>query len=168
MHGPGSLAGSSRRIVHGESEMPKRLYVGNLAFHSTEDSVRSAFQRAGVEPISVQVMTDRMTGQSRGFGFVEVGTDQEAQAAIAALHGQDIDGRALTVNEARERTPGGGGGGFRGGGGGGFRGGGGGGGGDRGGGGPPRGGGGGGRRGGGGGGRDRGGRGGGGGGGDRW
>jgi RNA recognition motif-containing protein len=148
--------------------MPKRLYVGNLAFHSTEDSVRSAFQRAGVEPISVQLMTDRMTGQSRGFGFVEVGTDQEAQAAIAALHGQDIDGRALTVNEARERTPGGGGGGggFRGGGGGGgFRGGGGGGGG------PPRGGGGGGRRGsGGGGGRDRGGRGGGGGGGggDRW
>ena len=158
--------------MHGESEMPKRLYVGNLAFHSTEDSVRSAFQRAGIEPISVQVMTDRMTGQSRGFGFVEVETDQEAQAAIEALHGQDIDGRALTVNEARERTPGGGGGGggggFRGGGGGGgFRGGGGGGGG----GGSPRGGGGGGgRRGGGGGGRDRGGRGGGGGGGggDRW
>ncbi len=91
--------------------MTKRLYVGNLAFHSTEDSVRGAFQRAGVEPISVQVMTDRMTGQSRGFGFVEVGTDQEAQAAIEALHGQDVDGRSLTVNEARERTPGGGGGG---------------------------------------------------------
>jgi RNA recognition motif-containing protein len=149
--------------------MPKRLYVGNLAFHSTEDSVRGAFQQAGVEPISVQLMTDRMTGQSRGFGFVEVGTDQEAQAAIEQLHGKDVDGRALTVNEARERTPGGGGGGggFRGGaGGGGFRGGGGGGGS-----GPPRGGGGGGRRGGGGGGgRDRGGRGGGGGGGggDRW
>lgn len=162
MHGPGWLTGSSRRIVYGESEMPKRLYVGNLAFHSTEDSVRSAFQRAGVEPISVQLMTDRMTGQSRGFGFVEVGTDQEAQAAIEQLHGQDVDGRALTVNEARERTPGGGGGG------GGFRGGGSGGGGGGGGSGPPRGGGGGGRRGGGG--RDRGGRGGGGGGGggDRW
>ena len=137
--------------------MPKRLYVGNLAFHSTEDSVRGAFQQAGVEPISVQLMTDRMTGQSRGFGFVEVGTDQEAQAAIEQLHGKDVDGRALTVNEARERTPGGGGGG-----GGGFRGGGGGGGGS----GPPRGGGGGGRRGGGGG--RRGGGGGGGGGGDRW
>src|SRR4051812_36149360 len=147
MHGPGWLTGSSRRIVHGESEMPKRLYVGNLAFHSTEDSVRGAFQQAGVEPVSVQVMTDRMTGQSRGFGFVEVATDQEAQAAINALHGKDIDGRALTVNEARERTPGGGGGG-----GGGFRGGGGGGGGFRGGGGGgPRGGGGGGRGGGGGG-----------------
>src|SRR4051812_39489865 len=165
MHGPGWLTGSSRRIVHGESEMPKRLYVGNLAFHSTEDSVRGAFQQAGVEPISVQLMTDRMTGQSRGFGFVEVGTDQEAQAAIEQLHGKDVDGRAPTVNEARERTPGGGGGGgggFRGGGGGGFRGGGGGGGAPRGGGGGRRGGGGGG------GGRDRGGRGGGGGGGDRW
>src|ERR1700739_4298128 len=88
--------------------MSKRLYVGNLAFHSTEDSVRGAFQKAGVEPISVQVMTDRMTGQSRGFGFVEVAGDQEAQAAIDALHGKDLDGRALTVNEARERTPGGG------------------------------------------------------------
>lgn len=132
--------------------MSKRLYVGNLAFHSTEDSVRGAFQRCGVEPISVQVMTDRMTGQSRGFGFVEVAGEQEAQAAIDALHGKDLDGRALTVNEARERTPGGGGGGgggFRGGGGGGggFRGGGGGGGGGggRGGGGGGRGGGGGGR-----------------------
>src|SRR5262249_7538130 len=119
--------------------MSKRLYVGNLAFHSTEDSVRGAFQRAGVEVLSVQVMTDRMTGQSRGFGVVAVAGDQEAQAAIDALHGKDLDGRALTVNEARERTPGGGGGGgggFRGGGGGapgggggGFRGGGGGGGG---------------------------------------
>ena len=76
--------------------MSKRLYVGNLAFHSTEDSVRGAFQRAGVEPISVQLMTDRMTGQSRGFGFVDVAGDQEAQAAIDALHGKDLDGRALT------------------------------------------------------------------------
>src|SRR6185436_6159119 len=113
--------------------MSKRLYVGNLAYHSTEDSVRGAFQKAGVEPITVQVMTDRMTGQSRGFGFVDVAGDTEAQAAIDALHGKDLDGRPLTVNEARERTSGGGGGGgFRGGGGGGgggFRGGGGGGGG---------------------------------------
>ncbi len=125
--------------------MSKRLYVGNLAFHSTEDSVRGAFQRAGVEPLGVQLMTDRMTGQSRGFGFVDVAGDQDAQAAIDALHGQDLDGRALTVNEARERTPGGGGGG------GGFRSAGPGGGGPPGGGRPPSGGGGG--RGGGGGGR---------------
>lgn len=151
--------------------MSKRLYVGNLAFHSTEDSVRQAFQQVGVEVTAVQVMMDRMTGQSRGFCFVDVPGDQEAQAAIEALHGKDLDGRTLTVNEARERTGGGGGGfgggggrsgggGFGGGGGGGY--GGGGGGGGRGG----RGGGGGGR-----GGSDRGGRGGdrgGRGGGDRW
>jgi RNA recognition motif-containing protein len=100
--------------------MSKRLYVGNLAFHSTEESVRSAFQAAGVEVLNVQVMTDRVTGQSRGFGFVDVAGDKEAQAAIDALHGKPLDGRTLTVNEARERTPGGGGGGgFRGGGGGG-------------------------------------------------
>ncbi|HEY4118835.1 MAG TPA: RNA-binding protein [Byssovorax sp.] len=158
--------------------------MGNLAFHSTEDTVRSAFQRVGVEPVAVQVMTDRMTGQSRGFGFVDVAGDQEAQTAIDQLHGKDLDGRPLTVNEARERTPGGGGGGggggFRsgGGGGGGFRSGGGGGGGGAGGGGfrgGSGGGGGGGRGGGGGGGRGggggggRGGRGGGrGGGGDSW
>ncbi|WP_434043535.1 MULTISPECIES: RNA recognition motif domain-containing protein [Sorangium] len=111
--------------------MSKRLYVGNLAFHSTEDSLRNAFEAAGVEVLSIQLMTDRMTGQSRGFGFVEV-SDAQAQAAINALHGKDLDGRTLTVNEARERTGGPGGGG---GGGGGFRGGGGGGGGGRGGGG---------------------------------
>jgi len=149
--------------------MSKRLYVGNLPFHCTEDQIRTAFQGAGVEVMSVQVMTDRMTGQSRGFCFVDVAGDREAQAAIEALDGKDFEGRALTVNEARERTPGGGGGGFGGGGGGGGRGGGGGGG-DRG-----RGGGGGGGRGGGGrgggGDRGRGGRGGGdrgGGGGGRW
>jgi RNA recognition motif-containing protein len=156
--------------------MSKRLYVGNLAFHSTEESVRSAFQSAGVEVLSVQVMTDRVTGQSRGFCFVDVAGDGEAQRAINALHGKSLDGRTLTVNEARERTPGGGGGGgggFRGGGGGGggFRDGGGGGGGYGGGGGGGYGGGGGGGKGGG---RDRrsgGGRGGGKGGrdrGDRW
>lgn len=89
--------------------MSKRLYVGNLAFHSTEDRVREAFQRAGVEPLSVQVVTDRTTGQSRGFGFVDVAGDNEASAAIEALHGAELDGRNLTVNEARARTPGGGG-----------------------------------------------------------
>ncbi len=69
--------------------MSKRLYVGNLAFHSTEDSIRSAFQSAGVEVLSVQVMTDRMTGQSRGFCFVDVAGDRESQQAIEALHGKD-------------------------------------------------------------------------------
>jgi RNA recognition motif-containing protein len=97
--------------------MSKRLYVGNLAFHSTEDSVRQAFQQAGIEVTNIQVMMDRMTGQSRGFCFVDVPGDQEAQQAIELLHGKDLDGRTLTVNEARERTGGGGGGGFGGGGG---------------------------------------------------
>ncbi|WP_437607552.1 RNA-binding protein [Sorangium sp. So ce834] len=134
--------GSGDRATGLAADMSKRLYVGNLAFHSTEDNLRNAFETAGVEVLSIQLMTDRMTGQSRGFGFVEV-SDAQAQAAINALHGKDLDGRTLTVNEARERTGGPGGGG--GGGGGGFRGGGGGG----------RGGGGGGRGGRGGGGRDR-------------
>src|SRR5262245_12391466 len=98
--------------------MSKRLYVGNLPFHCTEDQIRNAFTTAGVEALSVQVMTDRMTGQSRGFCFVDVAGDREAQAAIEALDGKDLEGRPLTVNEARERTPGGGGGGFGGGGGG--------------------------------------------------
>src|SRR6185503_9863344 len=142
--------------------MSKRLYVGNLPFHCTEDQIRGAFQTAGVEVMSVQVMTDRMTGQSRGFCFVDVAGDREAQAAIEALDGKDFEGRALTVNEARERTPGGGGGGGGFGGGGGGRGGGGGGDRGRGGGGGGRGGGG--RGGGGAGDRERGGRGGGGGG----
>jgi RNA recognition motif-containing protein len=98
--------------------MSKRLYVGNMAFHSTEDSIRDAFQKAGIEVLSVQLMTDRMTGQSRGFCFVDVAGDREAEAAIEALHGREVDGRALTVNEARARVPsggGGGGGGFGGG-----------------------------------------------------
>ena len=86
--------------------MSKRLYVGNLAFHSTEDSVRGAFQRVGIEALGVQLMTDRMTGQSRGFGFVDVAGDNEVRTAIQALHGKDLDGRALTVNEAREHVRG--------------------------------------------------------------
>ena len=112
--------------------MATKLYVGNLPFQTTSDDLRELFAQAGnVE--SAQVVEDRMTGRSRGFGFVEMGSDSEAQAAIAALNGQEHGGRALTVNEAkpREPRPGGGGGygGGRSGGGGGYGGGGGGGGG---------------------------------------
>jgi cold-inducible RNA-binding protein len=125
--------------------MGKRLYVGNLSYSTTESSLRDLFATHG-EVVSAQLITDRMTGQARGFGFVEMANAAEAQKAISALHGTELDGRALTVNEARERTSGGdrgghggggggGGGGGRnrrgGGGGGGGRGGGGGGGGDR-------------------------------------
>jgi len=154
--------------------MGTKLYVGNLNFTTTEDALRTAFSEGGRTVKSVAILTNPETGRSRGFGFVEMGTDADAQAAIQALDGVELDGRPLKVNEARERAPGGsagggGRGGFGGGGGGGRSFGGGGGGGGRGGfGGGGGGGGRGGYGGGGGGGGGRGGRGGGGGGGDRW
>jgi len=113
--------------------MNNRLYVGNLAFHTTEDTLQQTFSAVGTVS-EAKLVIDRETGRSRGFAFVSMSTDEEAQAAIDQLNGADLDGRALRVNIAEERRPGGGG--FRGGGGGGgFRGGGGGGGGFRGGGG---------------------------------
>jgi RNA recognition motif-containing protein len=96
--------------------MGKRLYVGNLTYGTTDAALRQLFEAHGTVT-SVQVIIDRDTGRSKGFGFVEMGNDQEAQAAVAALNGQQVDGRALTVNEARPKTEGGGGGGGRGGGG---------------------------------------------------
>lgn len=102
--------------------MNQRLFVGNLSFHTTEDSLRSAFSEHG-EVVDAKIITDRETGRSRGFGFLTMGTDDAARAAIEAMNGADLDGRALRVNEAEERRPrsggGGGGGGFGGGGGGG-------------------------------------------------
>src|SRR3982751_4342679 len=110
--------------------MGKRLYVGNLSYQTDSSELEQMFSAHG-SVTSAEVISDRMTGRSKGFGFVEMGTDEEAQAAIAALNGQESNGRALTVNEARprEERSGGGGGGGRGGyggGGGGGRGGGGG------------------------------------------
>ena len=101
--------------------MATKLYVGNLPFQTTSDDLKEHFAQAGnVE--SASVVEDRMTGRSRGFGFVEMATAEEAAAAIEQLNGKDFGGRNLTVNEARPRTdrPGGGGGygGNRGGGGG--------------------------------------------------
>ena len=117
--------------------MGNKLYVGNLSYNIRDDDLQQAFSQYGTVT-SAKVMMDRDTGRSKGFGFVEMGSDDEAQAAIAALNGQEHGGRALTVNEARPREDrgGGGGGGGRGGfggGGGGGRGGFGGGGGGRGG-----------------------------------
>ena len=135
--------------------MGNKLYVGNLPFSATDDSLRDLFSQAGTVT-DVMIALDRQTGRSRGFGFVTFSTDEEAAAAIEKFHGSDMEGRTIQVNEARPREDrprgggGGGGGGYRGGGGGGgYRGGGGGGG--------YRGGGGGGGYRGGGGGRDRGG-----------
>ena len=105
------------------------LYIGNLDYTIKEQQLAELFESIG-EVSSVKIITDKMTGRSKGFGFVEMGSDQEAQAAMSALNGQSHGGRPLTVNEAkpREDRGGGGGGGFRGGSRGGFSGGGGGGG----------------------------------------
>jgi RNA recognition motif-containing protein len=110
--------------------MGKKLYVGNLSYGVTDGDLAKMFEAHGTVE-SAQVIMDRDTGRSKGFGFVEMKSDQEAQAAIAALNGADSGGRALTVNEARPKTEGGGRGGAGGGGRGGYGGGGGGGGGGR-------------------------------------
>ncbi len=110
--------------------MSNRLYVGNLPFSATSEALRAAFAPSG-DVTDVHIVTDRESGQSRGFGFVTMGNAHEAAKAIASMNGAMLDGRALRVNEAEERPQrsGGGGGGFGGGGGGGRGGGGGGGGG---------------------------------------
>ena len=82
--------------------MGKKLYVGNLAYSVTDGSLEQMFAVHG-SVHSAQVIMDRDTGRSKGFGFVEMGSDQEAQAAITALNGQQVDGRNLTVNEAKPR-----------------------------------------------------------------
>jgi hypothetical protein len=102
--------------------MGTRLYVGNLSFQTTEDSLRAAFGGDGRQVTEVKIMLDRDTGRSRGFAFVEMASDQDAQNAIQAMNGADLDGRPLKVNEAQPRQDGGRGG-FGGGGGGGSRGG---------------------------------------------
>lgn len=107
--------------------MGKKLYVGNLSWGVDDARLREMFEPFGTV-VSSQLIMDRETGRSKGFGFVEMSTDEEAQAAIAGMHGQVADGRPLTVNEARPKEGGGGGGGGGGrrGGGGGYGGGGGG------------------------------------------
>src|SRR3954464_5439245 len=95
--------------------MGKKLYVGNLSYNVDSSELEQLFGQHGTV-VSAQIINDRDTGRSKGFGFVEMGSDEEAQAAIAALNGQEHGGRALTVNEARPREErGGGGGGGRGG-----------------------------------------------------
>ena len=94
------------------------IYVGNLSYEATEDDIRSAFEAHG-EVSSVSIIMDKMTGRSRGFGFVEMPEKTQAQAAISALNLQEVRGRAITVNEAKPKAEGG----SRGGGGGGGRGG---------------------------------------------
>ena len=93
--------------------MNNKLFVGNLSFNSTENDLQDAFAAHGTV-LEAVLMQDRMSGRSRGFGFVTMSTEAEAQAAVEALNGRELDGRALTVNVARpreDRPPGGGGGG---------------------------------------------------------
>ena len=97
--------------------MGKKLYVGNLSYNTGKNDLEQMFAAHGAV-VSAQIIADRDTGRSKGFGFVEMGTDQEAQAAITALNGKDVDGRAMTVNEARPQEGRSGGGGGRSGGGG--------------------------------------------------
>ncbi|MDE2452584.1 MAG: RNA-binding protein [Burkholderiales bacterium] len=97
--------------------MGNKLYVGNLAYSVRDESLHQAFSQYG-SVTSAKVMMDRDTGRSKGFGFVEMGSDAEAQAAINGMNGQALEGRAIVVNEARPREDRGGGGGFGGGGGG--------------------------------------------------
>jgi cold-inducible RNA-binding protein len=99
--------------------MGRKLYVGNLPYQIDETQLQDLFAQAGAVE-SVTVMRDMATGRARGFGFVEMGSDDEAQKAIDQLNSYELGGRALTVNEARPKTSGGGGGGFSRGGGGGF------------------------------------------------
>ncbi len=80
------------------------IFVGNLNFRSTEADLRKLFEEYG-EVTSVRIITDRETNRSRGFGFVEMSNEEDARAAIDALHGQDMDGRQLNINEARPREP---------------------------------------------------------------
>jgi len=91
----------------------KNIFVGNLTFGATEDAVRSMFEAYG--PVDrVSIVTDRDTGRSKGFGFVEMPNDSEGDTAINALNGRELDGRNLTINAARPKSEGGGGGGYRG------------------------------------------------------
>lgn len=84
--------------------MNNRLYVGNLAFHTTEDSVQREFARCG-NVTEVKLVLDRESGRSRGFAFVSMSSDEEANSAIQQMNGADLDGRALKVNIAEERRP---------------------------------------------------------------
>ncbi len=91
--------------------MGNRLYIGNLNFETSEDDLRAALTEGGRTVKDIHIVADRETGRPRGFAFAEMGNEADATAAIEALDGKDLNGRTLTVNEARERQPRGGGGG---------------------------------------------------------
>jgi RNA recognition motif-containing protein len=100
----GFLLAFPRQPCQTKIHMGNKLYVGNLPFSATDQSLQEMFQQAG-QVESARVITDRDTGRSKGFGFVEMSTEQEAAAAISKFNGADFEGRALTVNEARPMAP---------------------------------------------------------------
>ncbi len=83
--------------------MGKKIYVGNLSYNTREDNLRDLFQAFG-EVTSVKIITDRDSGQSKGFGFIEMGSDSEVQAAISGMNGQEVGGRQIKVNEAMDKN----------------------------------------------------------------
>lgn len=83
--------------------MGTRLYVGNLPYSADEHQIRSLFEQGGRSVVEVRLISDRLTGRPRGFGFVEMASQEDADAAVASLNGSDFGGRTLTVNEARPR-----------------------------------------------------------------
>src|SRR5215471_14759436 len=87
--------------------MGKRLYVGNLSYQTDDATLREAFSQEGRKVLTVHVVMDRDTGRPRGFAFVEMATDEDAQAAITAMDGQELGGRTLRVSQAEDRRPGG-------------------------------------------------------------
>ncbi len=84
--------------------MGKKLFIGSLPYNTTEDELKQTFSQAG-NVVSANIITDRATGRSKGFGFVEYDTDEEAKAAVEMFNGQDFNGRAIVVNEARPMAP---------------------------------------------------------------
>jgi RNA recognition motif-containing protein len=85
--------------------MGKRLYVGNIPYRTSEEQLRSLFEEQGGEVTEVKIVMDRDTGRPRGFAFVELATDAQAEAAVGALNGRTLGGRPLTVSQAKARTP---------------------------------------------------------------
>src|ERR1700674_4501307 len=118
---PGTDVSSARYVTRSgvperRSAQVKKLYIGNLPFSATEEQLNEWFSQVGVTPSGVNLIRDRFTGQSRGFAFVEVNNDEDADRAVNSLNGQNFGGRNLVVNEARPQAErGGGGGGGRGG-----------------------------------------------------
>lgn len=94
--------------------MATKLYVGNLSFETTQDTLRSLFESDGRKVEDVAIVMDRDTGRPRGFAFVQMGSPEDSQSAIQALNGREVEGRTLTVSEAKPKAAGGGGGGGRG------------------------------------------------------